>query len=141
MNDKRFSFLHSQNVEREVSRLDQAVVSLEELIDTIIQDNIDLRPLVEEASDHARRLQQKAAHLDSMIANTREHAEAALRASNAYQAIVDAINDANNYSMIAFDNAMLADDMVGWLFSYFTIATDVSVLMGVFQPIVHFHLF
>ena len=96
-----------------MSRLDQAVVSLEELIDTIIQDNIDLRPLVEEASDHARRLQQKAAHLDSMIANTREHAEAALRASNAYQAIVDAINDANNYSMIAFDNAMLADDMVG----------------------------
>ena len=97
-----------------MSRLDQAVVSLEELINTIIQDNIDLRPLVDRASDHARRLQQEAANLDSMIANTREYAEAALRASNAYQAIVDAINDADNYSMLAVANAMEAEDMVGF---------------------------
>lgn len=47
-----------------------------------------------------------------MIANTREYAEAALRASNAYQAIVDAINDANNYSMMAVSNAMEAEDKV-----------------------------
>ena len=105
-------------MEREASRLDQAVVTLEEFINTLTEDNIELRPLVDEATEHALKLQEKANYLDSMIANTREYAEAAFRASNAYQAIVDAIKDANNYSMMAVADAKEAEDKVNLSHTY-----------------------
>lgn len=50
--------------------------------------------------------------LFSLIRDTKESAEAALNASRAYQAIVDAINDAMNSSMYAITAADEAIQMV-----------------------------
>ena len=67
-------------------------------MEDLSSENLELRPLVDNATEHARKLRQQALFLDNMIADTRESAEGALNASNAYQAIMDAINEALNAS-------------------------------------------
>lgn len=52
------------NVEMESSRLDQAMYRLETFVDDFRQDNIDLRPEVERAAEHARQLQREAQGLE-----------------------------------------------------------------------------
>ena len=87
-----------KDVSRELSRLDPATEDLQDFVDNLTSENLELRPLVDNATEHARKLQQQALFLDSLIADTRESSEGALNASKAYEAIVDAINEAFNAS-------------------------------------------
>jgi len=52
------------NVSYELSRLDSAHERLTTFVDGLAQDNIDLRPLVDQATEHARQLQIQADELD-----------------------------------------------------------------------------
>ena len=49
---------------RELSRLDIAYERLLVFVDSLAQENIDLRPLVDRATEHARQLQIQADALD-----------------------------------------------------------------------------
>ena len=52
------------NVSRELSRLDVAAERLTVFVDRLAQDNSELRPLVDNATEHAQRLQTQADQLD-----------------------------------------------------------------------------
>ena len=52
------------DVARELSRLDIAFDRLEVFVDELAGHNIDLRPLVDRATEHARQLQLQADELD-----------------------------------------------------------------------------
>lgn len=99
------------NVTRQLSRLDPATADLRDFVEDMTSSNLELRPLVDNATEHARKLQQQAQFLDSMIADTRESAAGALNASKAYRAIVDAINKAENASREADTAADTAIDL------------------------------
>jgi len=94
-----------REAELELSRLDSAKDSLQNAVDILTGENVVLRPLVDEAIEYARNLKAEADFLDSMIADTRQSAEAALKASKAYQDIIDAINKALNASLQAIEVA------------------------------------
>jgi laminin alpha 3/5 len=87
-----------EDINRELSRLDVATERVRTFVVKLTEENIVLRPLVDNATEHARKLQQQADNLDSLIADTKRSAEAALNASSSYQSIVDAINKAWNAS-------------------------------------------
>ena len=61
LNDARDAY---SDVNRELSRLDIAYERLLVFVDALAQENIDLRPLVDDATEHARQLQIQADELD-----------------------------------------------------------------------------
>ena len=56
------------NVSRELSRLDVAYERLLVFVDSLAAENTNLRPLVDEATEHARQLQIQADQLDRCVA-------------------------------------------------------------------------
>lgn len=52
------------NISRELSRLDVAYERLLVFVDSLAADNSNLRPIVDEATEHARQLQIQADELD-----------------------------------------------------------------------------
>jgi laminin alpha 3/5 len=99
------------DAEQELSRLDPATADLRDFVNDLSTSNLELRPLVDNATEHALKLRKQAEFLDSMIADTRESAEGALNASQAYISIVDAINRAYDASLEATDDAEKALDL------------------------------
>ena len=66
----RLSSSPSQAVERELSRLDAAmgpVGSLADFVDNLGKENRMLRPLVDNATDHANKLEAQAEFLDRFV--------------------------------------------------------------------------
>jgi len=61
VNDARDAY---NDVSRELSRLDIAYERLLVFVDALSQENIDLRPLVDRATEHAQQLQIQADELD-----------------------------------------------------------------------------
>ena len=59
-----YIYFFSQEVEATSSKLDAAMDDLESHIDTLSGENNDLRPLVDDATDHALKLQRQAEMLD-----------------------------------------------------------------------------
>lgn len=51
-------------MERESSRLDGAINEIEQFVDVLSGHNENLRPLVENATEHARELQRHADNLE-----------------------------------------------------------------------------
>lgn len=91
-----------REIEKSLTRLDVAKEAIKREVVSMEQENQQLKPLVDRAVDHASDLQREADRLDDLLADTRSSAEGALNASRAYQAIVDAINNA----MIAAESAI-----------------------------------
>jgi len=61
LDDARVAYI---DVARELSRLDTAYERLLGFVDALSQKNSDLRPLVNQATDHAHQLQIQADQLD-----------------------------------------------------------------------------
>jgi len=97
--------------ERELTRLDQATIRIRIFIDELSRENVLLVPLVQNATEHALKLKKQADFLDSLIIDTRIIAERAIRASKAYQDIIDAINRALNASLAAIAASEEAIDL------------------------------
>ena len=53
------------DVERESSRLDGAMDSLQTFVDDFAKENVNLRPEVDKAADHAQKLQREAQGLEA----------------------------------------------------------------------------
>ncbi|XP_074640335.1 laminin subunit alpha-like [Tubulanus polymorphus] len=100
-----------KEVERELSRLDQAMEKLKMFGSEMTASNEELRPIVDNATNHALKLKQQAAILESMIRDTKESADAAIRAAEAYENIVKAIGGAKNQSTQATTASESAVDM------------------------------
>ena len=54
-----------QAVERELSKLDAAMQQMQVYVDSLAQQNMDLRPLVDNATLHSYKLLQQANALDA----------------------------------------------------------------------------
>lgn len=54
-------------VERELSRLDAAVRNIQPFVENLEEENARLRPLVDQAMEHARNLKQQADRLDRFV--------------------------------------------------------------------------
>jgi len=61
LNDARLAY---SQVEEELSRLDSAIKQIEPFVENLESENIRLRPLVENATEHAKKLRQQADLLD-----------------------------------------------------------------------------
>ncbi|XP_013792030.1 laminin subunit alpha-like, partial [Limulus polyphemus] len=99
------------------SRLARAIDELKEKLNGQEEELDEVRPLVDEAKKHASDLMEQAALLDSLLADTRDSADGAVKAATAYGNIVDAIDDALKAAQAAVEAANqaaeLSDGMAG----------------------------
>ncbi|KAK6179097.1 hypothetical protein SNE40_011531 [Patella caerulea] len=97
-------------IDRESSRLESGVEALSIFVEDLEQGLSMVEPLLGNVTQHAENLADQSAQLDSLYTNTRDTAANALQAAKAYTDIVDAINNAENGSIMAVDEAEQALD-------------------------------
>ncbi|ESO94906.1 hypothetical protein LOTGIDRAFT_144813 [Lottia gigantea] len=110
MDDSQEVFL---TIDRESSRLKSAVTALEVFVDNLDRGLDGMESLIGNATQHANELAEQSEQLDSMYTNTRDTAAESVNAAEAYTDIVDAINDAENASMVALESAKAALEKSG----------------------------
>ncbi|XP_013408769.1 laminin subunit alpha isoform X2 [Lingula anatina] len=94
-----------RDIERDSTRLTQAQEQLKNYLQSLVDENQNLRPLVDNATVHANRLAQQADILANLIADTKKVADNALKAAMAYESIANSIETALNESQKAVDEA------------------------------------
>ncbi|KAG8193252.1 hypothetical protein JTE90_005598 [Oedothorax gibbosus] len=98
------------------SKAERLLLSIRDLKDEI-QDTEegfkDLKEPIREATTHSNFLMDQAALLDSLLADTRESSDAAVKAAKAYANIEEAINDAYEAAQSALEGANQAGSMSG----------------------------
>ncbi|XP_022314761.2 laminin subunit alpha-like [Crassostrea virginica] len=91
--------------EAAASSIDNAVVAMRDFVGNLRSDLVESMIKVNESQEHAQSLSEQAQFLENIYTDTRETSANALGAANAFQGIVDAIDDANNASQVALDAA------------------------------------
>ncbi|XP_064094479.1 laminin subunit alpha-like isoform X2 [Macrobrachium nipponense] len=95
----------------EIGKLRTAKSNLNTTVATVVSELERAQLPAHKAQGHAEILKNRADELDDLLADTRQVAENALEAANAYNNIVIAIDDAYNASVVAKKSAMRAVEM------------------------------
>lgn len=98
-------------IENEMMDLEKALKDVDEFSNDLNQENAGLKDLVDKALDHTSQLERQSMEVQNLLTNTKSSAEAALRASEAYEKIVKAIEDAMKAYEDALSSAKTAHDL------------------------------
>uniref|UniRef100_A0A0P4VVW3 Laminin subunit alpha n=1 Tax=Scylla olivacea TaxID=85551 RepID=A0A0P4VVW3_SCYOL len=95
----------------DVERLRSSKTTLNDSVVETMEELEEAKLPAQKAQGHAYELEQRAQNLDSLLQDTRNVAENALEAANAYKNIVSSIDDAYNTSLSANMSAFMAVNM------------------------------
>ena len=110
----------SVDMERSSERLAQDRIKFNDFMDNNQKQAIEIRPKVISAQSHALTLKRQSDSLDRLFSDTRNKANNPMRAANAYNSIIETINNSSISAQNAFDSAKKAEEVPVSIFGTLT---------------------